>query len=217
VDRGPSVTHGPVRVPTRKAGAHYHRPVVAWELSATESIPVLRPAAPAWHVVTDVGLRFSDVAEAARDGQAGPLGDRNHRWAIADRVAWGDVSVDLVPEASEVLGRLGSLLGDPPTDRQVVHGDLTGNVYFDASDVPVVLDVSPYLRPRKWAAAIVIADAVLWHGAEPSLGASFAATESGHDLLSRAVIFRMVAEQPGAEPRNDADLEPYRRVLSMLS
>ena len=185
--------------------------------SAAEFIPALRPVAPAWHVVTAVGLRFSDAAEVARDGQPWPLSGRTHRWSIADRAAWDELRVDLNPEASEVLRRLGSRLGDPPTERQVVHGDLTGNVHVDASDVPVVLDFSPYFRPRRWAAAIVVADAVLWHGAEPSLAASFAATESGHDLLRRALIFRMVAEQLAAEPRHDADLEPFRRVLSMLS
>jgi uncharacterized protein (TIGR02569 family) len=185
--------------------------------SATKFIPGLRPVAPAWHAVTAIGLRFSDAAEVARDGQTGPLPDRTHRWAVADRAAWDEASVDLVPEATEVYFRLGALLGDPPADRQLVHGDLTGNVCTDVSAVPVVLDFSPYLRPRKWAAAIVIADAVLWHGAEPSLAASFAVTESGRDLLGRALIFRMVAEQLAAEPRHDAHLEPYRRVLSILA
>jgi 1,2-phenylacetyl-CoA epoxidase catalytic subunit len=80
-----------------------------------------------------------------------------------------------------------------------------------------VLDFSPYLRPRRWAAAIVIADAVLWHGAEPSLAASFAVNESGCDLLGRALIFRMVAEQLAAGCRDDAHLDPYRRVLSILT
>jgi uncharacterized protein (TIGR02569 family) len=184
--------------------------------SATQFIPGLRPVAPAWHVVTAIGLRFSDAAELARDGQTGPLAARTHRWAVADRAAWDEVGVDLVPEATEVYVGLGALLGDPPTDRQLVHGDLTGNVHRDATDVPVVLDFSPYLRPREWAAAIVVADAALWHGAEPWLAASFAMTDSGRDLLGRALGFRLVAEQLAAEARHGAHLEPYRRVLSTV-
>lgn len=185
--------------------------------SATRFIPGLRPVAPAWHTVTATGLRFSDAAEVAREGQTGPLADRTHRWAVADRVAWDEVGVELVPEATEVYVGLVALLGDPPADRQLVHGDLTGNVYVDESGVPVVLDFSPYLRSRNWAAAIVVADAVLWHGAGPSVTASLAASEAGRDLLGRALIFRMVAEQLAAHPRHDAHLDPYRRVLSILT
>jgi hypothetical protein len=185
--------------------------------SATRFIPGLRPVAPAWHTVTAVGLRFSDAAEVARDGAAGPLAERTHRWAVADRVAWDEIGVALVPEATEVHVGLVGLLGDPPADRQLVHGDLAGNVHVDESGVPVVLDFSPYLRPREWAAAIVVADAALWHGAEPSLAASFAATEPGRDLLGRALIFRMVAEQLAPDPRHHAHLDPYRRVLSILT
>jgi hypothetical protein len=130
---------------------------------------------------------------------------------------WGETQFHLGTEAAAVHVQLAALLGDPPTDRQVVHGDLTGNVYVDRSQVPVILDFSPYLRPRQWAVVIVVADAVLWNGAQPSLAASFAATASARDLLGRALIFRLVAEQLAAEPRHGAHLEPYRRVLAALT
>jgi hypothetical protein len=130
-----------------------------------------------WRAVAAVGLRFSDVAEAARHGGGTEtLGARTHRWALADRVAWGEAQVDLPTTASTVAAELAALLADPPRDRQVVHGDLTGNVYVDRDDVPVVLDFSPYLRPREWGEAIVVADAVLWNGAALVLAQSFAAT-----------------------------------------
>lgn len=99
----------------------------------------------------------------------------------------------------------------------MVHGDLTGNVYFDPSGVPVVLDFSPYLRPRRWAVAIVVGDAVLWNSADLSLAASFAADPDGCDLLGRALIFRLVAEQMSKRARHGADLQPYSEVLSVLS
>jgi hypothetical protein len=81
----------------------------------------------------------------------------------------------------------------------------------------LILGFSPYLRPLQWAVAIVVADAVLWNGAQPSLAASFAATPSARDLLGRALIFRLVAQQLAAEPRHRAHLEPYRRVLVALT
>lgn len=93
---------------------------------------------------------------------------------------------------------------------------MSGNVFLDPAGVPVILDVSPYLRPRRWAAAIVTADAVLWNGASVSLAASFA-SEPDRDLLGRALIFRLVAEQLADNPRHGALLEPYRRLLSALT
>jgi len=94
------------------------------------------------------------------------------------------------------------------------HG-LIGDLHTVAL-VGTVLDFSPYLRPREWAVAIVVADVVLWNGADLLLAESFAATAGGRDLLGRALLFRMVAEQLAAEPRHGAHLGPYRRVLSAL-
>jgi uncharacterized protein (TIGR02569 family) len=195
--------------------------------SAAQFVPGLRPLAPDWQAVVAVGLRFSDAAEAVRDADAGVLAARTHRWAVADRCAWGEGQLDLAseapeapeaPEAAEVHERLTALLGDPPTARQVVHGDLSGNVHVDRSGTPVVLDFSPYLRPREWAAAVVIADAVLWNGAPLSLARSFASTRPGRDLLARALIFRMVADQLAATDRgHGAHLAPYRRVLAAFA
>jgi peptidoglycan hydrolase-like protein with peptidoglycan-binding domain len=99
--------------------------------SATQFIAGLRPVAPAWQTVAAISLRFSDAAEAACDGHTEALAARTHRWAIADRVAWGEIGLDLGSEAMEVYAQLGALLSVPPTGRQVVHGDLTGNVYVD--------------------------------------------------------------------------------------
>jgi hypothetical protein len=165
--------------------------------------------------VAAIGLRFSDAAEAACDGHTEALAARTHRWAIAERVAWGEIGLDLASEAMEVHAQLGALLSDPPTGRQVVHGDLTENVYVDPSGMPVASDLSPYLRPREWAVAIVVADAVLWNGAEPSLAVRSDRVRARSPR--RALIFRMVAEQLATEPRHGAHLEPYRRVLSVLS
>jgi hypothetical protein len=184
--------------------------------SAAQFVPGLRPLVPDWQAVIAVGLRFSDAVEAVRDAGTDVLAARTHRWAVADRCAWAETRLDLAPEAAEVYARLATLLGDPLTARQVIHGDLTGNVHQDRSGTPVVLDFSPYLRPREWAAAVVIADAVLWNGAPLSLARSFASTRLGRDLLGRALIFRMVAEQVATDPRHGAHLDPYRRVLAVL-
>lgn len=121
--------------------------------------------------------------------------------------------------ADEWIALAGAVAGDDEQDGgELVRSSLryTAKKHWGA-DVPgAARDLHrPHHGRRRRAAAIVIADAVLWHGAEPSLAASFAVNESGRDLLGRALIFRMVAEQLAAEPRDDAHLDPYRRVLSI--
>ena len=80
----------------------------------------------------------------------------------------------------------------------------------------IMRHVSPYLRHRRWAAAVVVADAVLWHGADAALAQGFSLNRSDRDLLGRALVFRLVAEQLAADSRRGAALEPYRRVLESL-
>src|SRR5947199_87258 len=64
--------------------------------------------------------------------------------------------------------------------------------------------------------ALVIADAVLWHGADTTLATSFAAEAEDRDLFGRALVFRLVAEQLADDPRHGAFLAPYRAVLAAL-
>lgn len=201
----------PEPVPTVHGGWVYQ----GW--SASRFIRDLRPMAPSWGDIAAAGLRFADAAERVRDGGHDILARRTHRWAVADRVAWAEEQVDLDADAADVQHRISALLGDAPAGEHLVHGDLSGNVSFDHSGVPVILDVSPYLRPRRWAVAIVVADAVLWNGAELELAESFVSNPEDRDLFGRALVFRMVAEQLAARPRRGALLQPYQDVLSALT
>jgi uncharacterized protein (TIGR02569 family) len=186
--------------------------------SASRFIADLRPAAPRWEEIARWGLRFGDAAQRSRPADSEALLQRTHRWAVADRVAWGETRADLAPEAEAVLEALHPLLiPGRASESHVVHGDLSGNVFLDASGGPVILDVSPYLRERRWAAAIVVADAVLWHGADVSIARQLAHVPEDRDLLARALTFRLVAEQLAAAPAHGGLLDPYRRVVRALS
>jgi hypothetical protein len=99
--------------------------------SASRFVPGLRSAVPLWNDIATVGLIFADAVECVRDGGADILARRSHRWAFADRVAWGEAMPDLNPEAREAYDKLTPLLTGNATGDQLVHGDLTGNVYLD--------------------------------------------------------------------------------------
>ncbi|MBO0825589.1 MAG: hypothetical protein J2P27_17315 [Actinobacteria bacterium] len=70
---------------------------------------------------------------------------------------------------------------------------------------PAVIDFSPYWRPAGFAAAIVVADALVWEGAdERILGAVSHIDEFGQYLI-RALIYRMVTELLLGRSLIDAD------------
>lgn len=126
---------------------------------------------------------------------------RDDRWARADRVTF---------EASPPLDLLGDDLAAEWQDTdlgpdQLVHGDLAGNVLLDQAGLPLVIDVAPYWRPALWAEAVLVLDAVLWHGAAPSVLGEWSGGQRRHALL-RAGLFRLLSDE---EP----DVERYRAVL----
>jgi hypothetical protein len=129
------------------------------------------------------------------EGRPEFLQRRQHRWALADRVAWGEASADPVPELEPVLDRLASLVHAPTRADvpQVVHGDLAGNVLFAPGRPPAIIDFSPYWRPTTYAAAIVAVDGVLWFGADNTLLRQVADEAGSAQPLVRAIIFRLIA------------------------
>jgi uncharacterized protein (TIGR02569 family) len=79
--------------------------------------------------------------------------------------------------------------------KQLVHGDLTGNVLFADGLPPAVIDFSPFWRPTGYASAIVVADALVWEGADASLLDAVAHIEGFDQLLVRALIMRAVVDR----------------------
>jgi uncharacterized protein (TIGR02569 family) len=121
------------------------------------------------------------------------LNHRTHRWARADRAAWGEPTVPVPAEAAEHWARLTRLIRPVDAPSQLIHGDLTGNVLFAAGKPPAVIDFSPYWRPVGYADAIVLVDGMLWFGADHQL---LTRDDHGPDfgqLLVRALIFRLAA------------------------
>jgi hypothetical protein len=80
----------------------------------------------------------------------------------------------------------------------------------------VVIDFSPYLRPARYADVVVIGDAMLWEGAGLEVLDILGRDDLSVQLLLRALLFRLVAEQLAQHPRHQSDLHPYDRVLAWL-
>jgi uncharacterized protein (TIGR02569 family) len=142
-------------------------------------------AVATWREIIAAGRAFHRaVAHLARPDL---LDARQDRWAHADRAVWGERAIRFRPEFAAVAGRLRGAL-EPPGRPQIVHGDLTTNVLFARGLPPAVIDVSPYWRPPEYAEGVVVADALCWHGAPPTLWKTLDVPVAA---VARALLFRM--------------------------
>jgi uncharacterized protein (TIGR02569 family) len=144
-----------------------------------------------WSETIEVGDRF----HRALDGIPRPrfLDDRTSAWAIGDRVAWGEISSAEFLEVRH-LRALAAAVRPVAAPSQIIHGDLCGNVLFHEELAPAIVDFSPYWRPACYASAIVVADALLWQGADRQILDEVRDIEDFGQYLLRALIFRLVSE-----------------------
>jgi uncharacterized protein (TIGR02569 family) len=163
-----------------------------------------------WAAVVATGEAFH---AALRDvPRPGFLDDRDDDWAIADRFAWGEQALEdhlLDPDIADLAERL------EPVDQhsQLIHGDLAGNVLLHADLPPAVIDVSPYWRPTSYAAAVVVADALLWYDAGRDVLALTERSAVPAQMLLRAMLFRLVADRLGRASEPIAN-DRYRHLVS---
>src|SRR3954469_21064543 len=154
--------------------------------------------------------------------------DRTHRWAVADRDAWRDdpLAAGSHPpdeRSASVLGLLAGMLCDEELPKQVVHGDLSGNVLLADDLPPAVIDVSPYWRPAAYADAVIVIDALLWWRTDTSLldraRPSKLTETSWRSLLARALIFRVLSFDENSRASShevDAERERFAEVARLL-
>ena len=167
-----------------------------------------------WPEIVTVGERFH--AALAGLPRPGFLDRRTNPWAVGDRVAWGELPAQDFADVKH-LPRLAALLRPVSAPSQLVHSDLTGNVLFDDRLAPAVIDFSAQWRPTGYASAIVVADALVWEGADESLLHAVAHVGEFEQHLLRALIFRAVVDRlfrPHEPPRPDG-ADPYLPAVEL--
>ena len=127
----------------------------------------------------------------------GWLCGRRDRWAVADRIAWGEASVVVAPGLQGLVDDLVAARAPVELPSQLVHGDLAGNVLFADGQAPAVIDFSPYWRPAGYALAVAAVDVLVWSAAPPSILDALDSEERRDQLLLRALLYRLVAESLG--------------------
>lgn len=164
-----------------------------------------------WGDTIRAGEAFAELLE--RVDAPGFLKRRDDPWAIADRVAWGEASIDDLDRIPHVR-RLRSVLTPVQATSQLVHGDLAGNVLFHPTLPPAVIDPSLYWRPASYASAIVVVDAMTFHGETASLLDALPASADFPQFLVRALLFRIVTDHLRGVPPRVPD--PYDHVVDRI-
>jgi len=162
-----------------------------------------------WPEIIETGERLHRAL--ANVPRPGFIATRSDPWSIGDRVAWGEASAEPYRRIG-LVNRLIDLLVPIVTSSQVVHGDLTGNVLFADDLPPAVIDFSPYWRPTAYASAIVLADALVWEGADRSLVTKALRIDAFGQYLARALIFRIVSAAIGGFEGDDKAVSAIYRA-----
>lgn len=167
----------------------------AWTTVEGEPAPL-----PRWPELVATSRAF----HAALAGVPAPawVGRGRNRWAVADRVAWGETDVELAPELADLVGELRATSRPVRLPSQLVHGDIAGNVLFTAGQPPAVIDFSPFCRPAGYPLAVAAVDLLAWSAAAPGVLDELADEDDIDQLLVRALMFRLVTESLG---RPDTD------------
>ncbi len=115
-------------------------------------------------------------------------------WTKANRVLWlGDKPPVL--SDSEKASLFTFLQGalHPITDSlQLIHSDLGGNILFDENNVPVVIDFSPAIAPKRYADSIIVSDSIAWAGLPIDSLQLLTPFDEYREYVKYAVAFRVL-------------------------
>jgi uncharacterized protein (TIGR02569 family) len=180
----------------------------------------------AWEYVAGhhQGRRWANIVragEAFHDALANVprptfLDRRTDPWAVGDRAAWGDLPIDGFLRVKHVA-RLSRALKPLDAEGQLIHGDLTGNVLFADGLAPAIIDFSPYWRPKAFASAVVIADALIWEDADDTVLSAVAHIDQFAQYLLRALIYRAITDRlfREHEPLRPDKADPYLSAVEL--
>jgi uncharacterized protein (TIGR02569 family) len=135
-------------------------------------------------------LFHSDLAKV--DFHSAPTSD--DPWSKAHEVAWQrkQLPKELCRQAIETIGSLLEKVKlQYSYNVQIVHSDLSGNILFDKTLGPLIIDFSPTISPVEYAEAILVCDCIAWQDS-PIIDIDLLPNnEFYREMIFRAIIFRL--------------------------
>jgi uncharacterized protein (TIGR02569 family) len=171
---------------------------------------------PRYDAVIEVANRLH--AATATVARPRVLDGRDDLLTRSAAAAWGELRLNLDPRTGGTLyGELAACRTVVRLAPQVVHAELFGAVLFDG-DSPAIIDLVPAWRPKEWAAAVVVVDALAWGGADDDLPHRFAHLDEWPQMLLRAALYRLAlhAQHPEASERTLPGLERAAGLVTAL-
>ena len=165
-------------------------------------------------------LEVSDAFHAATAAVAwSPAMATDHPWAVGAAFAWGEVELGIPARFASTVDAYLTRREPLELPSQLIHSDLCNNVLFHEELPPAVIDVSPQWRPKRFADAIAVVDAIGWFGAGRDAIAALG-DDIGEQLAIRAALFRLgsaVVLFDGAEERLAGEVAAYERILDAIA
>lgn len=116
-------------------------------------------------------------------------------WAAASKVVLEGQEFPYDQQFVDLYNQIKPHLRPLPPDRQLVHGDLSGNFLLDPSMPPAIIDFSPAWAPKGFAEGVMLADIIAWENATDGELEIFRKRPNIGQLAWYGVL-RRIAEQP---------------------
>ena len=166
-------------------------------------------------------LVAADRLHAATSTVARPrlLDDRDDLVTRSTAGAFGETRLTLDPGLGGALyAQLAAYRTPVRLAPQVVHPELFGAVLFDRAGSPGVVELVPCWRPKEWASAVLVVDALAWGDADPKIIRQRDHLAEWPQMLLRAVLHRLAlnAQHPDGSAASLAGLERAAGLVSTL-
>lgn len=145
--------------------------------------------------------------------------DTDNPWAVGAAFAWGEIELEIPDRFKAVVDAYRSRRRPLELQNQLIHSDICNNILFHDDLPPAVIDISPQWRPKQFADAIAVVDAIGWFGGGAEAGAALR-EEIGEQLAVRAALFRLGSALvlfQGRGNRLAGEVAAYERILDLLT
>lgn len=144
---------------------------------------------------------------------------RTHPWAMAGKMVFNELPLTFNERLASYVGIVEQYLRPVEAESQIVHGDITGNMLFAPSLPPGIIDFTPIYRPKEFALAILMVDALTWEEADESIFTLISQEKNMFQFLLRAALFRTLVTSEFYRQRGIdriSELPKHERVLEIL-
>lgn len=141
-------------------------------------------------------------------------------WSVSQRIAWQKENLpqNISKETFKILKELISRVKLKENyEVQIIHSDLSGNILFDKTLDPLIIDFSPIIAPVEYAEAILVCDCIAWQGSPISEIGLICHSEFNIEMILRAVIFRLSVAAIYAGNNHDEFIKEYKNFEPIIN